>query len=169
VHQQMRELLAGNAQPAYLDADARAILVEGRDTYRRLDLDRQWLVRDGSAVHLFTWLGDDANEALALLLAGRGWHADNDGLGVLVELGARDVDALAKDVMSLGDATAGEMASALAQSTNLAREKWDGLLDPELLADNFTSRFLDVEAARQWAAEARAVASGSVSSGGVVQ
>lgn len=169
VHQQMRELLAGNAQPAYLDADARAILAEGRDTYRRLDLDRQWLVRDGSAVHLFTWLGDDANEALALLLAGRGWHADNDGLGVLVELGARDVDALAKDVMSLGDATAGEMASALAQSTNLAREKWDGLLDPELLADNFTSRFLDVEAARQWAAEARAVASGSVSSGGVVQ
>ena len=162
VHQRMRELLAGNEQPAYLDAVARAILVEGRDTYRRLDLDRQWLVRDASAAYLFTWLGDDANEALALLLAGHGWHADNDRLGVVVELGARDVDALAHDVSSLANATDADLATALAASDNLAREKWDGLLDPELLAENFTSRFLDVEAARRWAAATRTTAMATV-------
>ena len=100
---------------------------------------------------VMTWLGDDANEAIALLLSCRHWQVDRGGVGVSVQLGERSIDELTSDVLAIANATPKTVGEALRLAKNLEREKWDHLLDSELLARNFSSRFLDIQAARTWA------------------
>ena len=152
VHQRMRELLAGTAPPPYLDVQGREHLLQGRSAYRDMNLASAWLLRDGADAMILTWLGDDANEAIALLLSRRNWQVDRGGVGVSVQLGERSMHELATDVLAIATATPDAVDEGLQLAKNLEREKWDHLLDCELLARNFASRFLDVESARRWAA-----------------
>lgn len=151
VHQRMRELLTDSAILPYLDPQAQELLEQGRSAYRDMGLATNWLIRGGADAMVLTWLGDDANEAIALMLSSHHWQVDRGGIGVTVHLGARSIEALTTDVLAIAGATAETVDSALRQAKNLEREKWDPLLDSELLARNFASRFLNVEAARAWA------------------
>ena len=151
VHQRMRELLSDTSTLPYLDAQAQEHLAQGRAAYVDMNLASAWLLRDGADATVLTWLGDDANEAIALLLSSRHWKVDRGGVGVSVQLGTRPIDELTVDVLAIANGTLEAVGEALLLAKNLEREKWDHLLDAELLARNFSSRFLDVQAARTWA------------------
>jgi len=150
VRERMRALYASDEVPAYLDAQAKAFLAEGREGYRRRDLSREFVIEEGRQLHLLTWLGDDANEALACLLIRRGFEATPGGPAVEVQLGGNPAD----DVLdALGDAAVDDpppLDMLLADAKNLAREKWDWALPPPLLRKTYASLNLDLDEALAW-------------------
>lgn len=157
VQARMRSLLEGDTLPPYLDDNARGLLAEGRQGYRTLGLDQRVWIREGGDLVVFTWLGDAANQALALLARAAGLQAEAVGVGFVLTGGAADPSSLGESLRAMA-ATGGQaLRQATMLASNLAREKWDHLLDRTLLAENFESRFVDISRARAWLCEAEAL------------
>lgn len=150
VRQRMRELYEAQEVPAYLDTQAKTFLAEGREGYSRLGLATEFVINEGRQLQLLTWLGDDANEALACLLIRRGFEATPGGPAVEVQLGGR----VAGDVMdALDDAAVDEpppLDMLLQDVKNLQREKWDWALPPNLLQRTYASLNLNLDEALAW-------------------
>lgn len=150
VRKRMREFYETQDMPPYLDAQAKIFLAEGRAAYSRYSLADEFLLDQGRQVHLVTWLGDAANEALACILNRRGFEASSGGPGVEVQLGGRR----SSDVLDvLGDTAMDEppfLDMLLADAKNLQREKWDWALPPSLLRRTYASLNLDSDEALAW-------------------
>ncbi len=151
VRRRMRELLARQDVPTFLDPVATRLLAEARAEYQRLDLANRVTLSKGSGLMLMTWLGDAANEALLCLLARRGITAENLGVALEVTSGGTE----ARDVLDLLIDAASEPAPPpeilLAQAKNLQRERWDWALPESLLQRGYASLSLDVDEALSWA------------------
>jgi len=147
VRQEMRLVLADNANIPFVDDVGESLLEEARKHYVTAGLASRMLVPAGSAVLLLTWRGDWTNDALALLLGRYGINATNEGIAVRVHHSdnERVLDALGEiaeeDVM--------DPAELLSGVKNLAREKWDWALPEVLLRRSFASSLLDLHGARE--------------------
>jgi ATP-dependent helicase Lhr and Lhr-like helicase len=150
VRQKMRELLAGSDSLPFLDETAQRFFREGRDAYKRLDLDSRVFLDLGSQVMVMTWQGDAANEAIACLLNRRGFKAWPAGPGVEVLKGKAALEELEA---VLADAAVDEpppLDLLLADAKNLEREKWDWALPQPLLQRAYGSLYLDLLGAYRW-------------------
>lgn len=149
VRQEMRAVLRGNEPAQFLDSGASRLLAEARDFYRRASLETEQVVQKGKDTLLLTWRGDWVNDGLAMLLAGRGLTATNEG----VALSIRDVstnrlfEALA-DITEMADL---DPVAILADAKNLMREKWDWAMPEDMLKRSFASLNLDLAESRQLA------------------
>lgn len=151
VYQRMRQLFESSDVPTFLDEIAKRFLAEGRSNYAARNLANEFLVDQGRAVVLLTWLGDAANEALACLLRRRGYTAHAAGPGI--EVIKRD-SGMEGIVDALIDAAVDEpppLDMLLADIRNLQREKWDWALPDELLRKAYASLYLNLEEALSWA------------------
>jgi ATP-dependent Lhr-like helicase len=153
VRQRMKELYTSEMPIPYFDETASKLAVEGRRTFQRFDLDRRIFVSLGSSLLVFTWLGDDANEALAEMLKKNGYSLF--AYGPAIEIHGKDVDVTVvsnyfKDIASQPLPTAVEL---LSHSFNLAQEKWDWALPETLLKQSFASLRLDIQTAHKWLVE----------------
>ena len=91
------------------------------------------------------------SQALARMLASCGYDAWVDE--VAVSIGVRAGISVTEVITSLRSYASGELPPAtelLANAKNLAREKWDWALPPDLLRRGYASLHLDLEEATQW-------------------
>lgn len=155
VRQRMRQLLEGDDTPAFSDEVVRRFLTEARRNYTARNLTQEFVVDQGSAILILTWLGDAANEAISCLLVRRGITATPAGPGVEIQKNKHTIE---KVLDVLIDAAVDEPPSAdmlLADVKNLQRQKWDWALPEALLHKAYASLYLDIEEAIEWCKKLR--------------
>ena len=154
VHQRMRELLEESSIPVYLDAAAQQGLLDAREAYSLFGFAKSPLIASGDAVHLAHWAGHRVGLAIALWL--QLLEVEAVGAGPFVEIDGvpeDDVPQLLELALQRIPADAKFLA---AQKEGLERNKFDHLLQPDLLVKGYAAAELDLEGAiqvmKQWQA-----------------
>ena len=151
VRAEMHRIYASRTVPVYLDATAKELLTEGRDTFDRWDLSQHRMVeREGSAL-LFPWRGDRVLHTLCLQLNALKLSAWIEGIAI----GVREVEP-ERVVAALARIVRGEVPGGPALATlaaNQFEEKYDWALSPELRPVDYASRHFDEPGAREAAKE----------------
>ena len=145
VRARMRQVLEGTGPPPYLDEVAGALLAEGRATYQALDLAQQRVLAEGKDALLFLWSGDRVLNTVSVALGALGRKVSIDGMVLRIERSS--VTDLWRD---LGDLEADGLGDPVQLATSVAIKrgaKYDEYLTPELLAEDYASRALDVPGA----------------------
>jgi ATP-dependent Lhr-like helicase len=150
VRQRMRGLYMTQGSVPFLDQTAQRFLEEGREAFRTLALEKRLLLDQGDQAILLTWLGDSTNEAIACLLMSRGLHAVPSRLGVEIRRDHRSLEDIVDLLADISSEAVPPIDELLANTGNLQREKWDGLLPPHLLKVTYASSNLDIGEALTW-------------------
>jgi ATP-dependent Lhr-like helicase len=139
VRSRMFDVYESDAIPAFLDKGAAALLVEGRENFRRLQLSQTSLLRDGDSVVAFTWAGDRAMNRLCARLRLRGYSADKDGVAIVVD--GCSVEALERELEELSRTPPPETEALAAGALNKEQQKYDRFLPEELLDLGYASQY----------------------------
>ena len=150
VRLRMRHLLESTEIPVYLDDVAKRFLAEARGNYARRNLSHEVIVDQGDTLLLLTWLGDNANEAIACLLSYHGFPANAAGPGVEIRKGQRSIPELFEALCDFADEEVPDLGILLADAKNLQREKWDWALPDWLLRKAYASLYIDLDEAMDW-------------------
>lgn len=150
VRLRMRQLLESTEIPVYLDDVAKRFFGEARSNYARRNLSHEAIVDQGDTLLLLTWLGDNANEAIACLLSYHGFPANAAGPGVEFRKGQRAIPELFEALCHFADEEVPDLGILLADAKNLQREKWDWALPDWLLRKAYASLYLDLDEAMDW-------------------
>ena len=153
VRQEMLRLYTDTELPRYLDATARDLLGEGRESFYRYRLHERALIQDGNRTLFFPWAGDQRMDTLLLWLASRKIEVIREGVALVFEgMTPEQVEA------RLGELAAEEPPDAVGLATdvkNKAREKFHAWLEEKVLAVDYAAGVLDMERAkaevRRWA------------------
>jgi ATP-dependent Lhr-like helicase len=146
VREETRVLYSSELVPRYLDARAQELLAEGRAAFKRLGLAERAIVSAGRDVYIFPWRGDAVLHTLALQLRTCGLEAEVLGPLVKVEAAQVDVETALRGLVASGPA---RPEALTAEVGNMATEKHDGFVPPDLLARDYAARRLDVQGAWQ--------------------
>ncbi|MBK7384309.1 MAG: DEAD/DEAH box helicase [Flavobacteriales bacterium] len=150
VRQRMRLLYDGNAPVDFLDTTANKHISQGRAAYARMELsDRCW-TEHGSELIIWTWLGDDVNEALATFFRYGTLQAQADGPCVSILKGALSTNSVLDILNRLKETGPPSIDDLLVDAKALRREKWDWALPDHLLRASYASLNLDLPAAIDW-------------------
>lgn len=79
---EIRDVLGADDEPAYLDANARRFLAEGRKAFTEFGLKSTDLVPAKNDTHFFTWRGTAVNSMLAIVLMSAGMEAEVHNAGI---------------------------------------------------------------------------------------
>jgi ATP-dependent Lhr-like helicase len=150
VVQRMRKILNGQDVPIFLDATAKRFLAEGQSAFKSMNLSNLFYLDQGLSMTLLTWMGDDANDAIACTLNQYGFTAASSGPGVEVGKGKRTTSDVLNVLFDSVTKEAPSLDALLEKTENLIHEKWDWALPDALLRKNYASHFLDLVQARQW-------------------
>ena len=151
VRAEMHRLYAASTVPVYLDATAKELLTEGRDTFKRWELSQNRMVDREGSVLLFPWRGDRVLHTLALQLNALKLSAGVEGIAIGVRDTVPKRVAEALDQVAAGTVAGGPTLAALA--ANQIEEKYDWALTPELRSVDYASRHFDEPGARDAARE----------------
>jgi ATP-dependent Lhr-like helicase len=141
IRHKMREILASNDMPAYLDSVAQAELLAARSEFRAMGLDVSDLYTDQASTWIAIWAGDAAISTLRLALERRGirCEADDAFLKVTGDATRETLDVLAqiqrKGLPSLAD--------LLSETPSPPEQKFDAFVAGRLLSESFGVRHLD--------------------------
>jgi ATP-dependent Lhr-like helicase len=128
-----------------VDAAARDLLLEARRSFSEYGLDARSIIPAGAETLVFTWMGDRANDTLAVWFRRHGHIAANEGACVRVSAGERDtLEALRR----MATDPIPDPVVLAAPIQNKQSEKYDGLLSEQLLNAEYASRKLDINGAR---------------------
>lgn len=134
VHDRVRErMLAvyeGDEVPVYLDAVARALLVEGRENFKRRALQHARVIPSGEDVVLLPWRGTRIVRTIGHLLAARGLSVSTDGFLVAVHRGK--IETVVEHLREIAGAAAPDSGEVVARLRAPAVEKFDPYLSEEL-------------------------------------
>lgn len=158
VRQRMRELLAGQTVPVFLDEGAKRLLAQGRAAYKRLGLENEFAVDQGRELMLLTWLGDSGNVALAARFGALGFSATAGGPGVEVLKDGTSTEEILRALATIAGTDAPPLDQLFDKAKNLAKERWDWALPDSLLRKAYASLNLDLDEAREWAQRVTAAA-----------
>ena len=134
---EMRKVYRASDIPTYLDPAAARLLIEGRDEYRRLDLDRHSIVDSEGDIFLFPWAGSMATSTLLMALKERGLEVSIRG--IMLEVHRQEEDVVRDILRSFANAGAPDPVRLAANVGNLMREKYDPYLRRDLLAVGFAA------------------------------
>ncbi|MDZ7750059.1 MAG: hypothetical protein U5K43_15790 [Halofilum sp. (in: g-proteobacteria)] len=135
-----------SALPAYLDAEAKELMMEGRHHFHEMALQEASLLKDGRDTLIFPWAGDIAMDTLAAILTNRGTQAEREGVCVTVKDTAEPRGTCeAARYKEMGHLH--PRWSWLPESRNKQSEKYDEYLDEDLLSLDWASRRLDTQGA----------------------
>lgn len=148
VRRRMRRLYAETCVPAYLDAEARRLLAEGRGSFERLELAERAILAHGLGSLFFPWIGDRGLHALELILVAAGLEVVNHGIAL--EASRIKPPDLVAAFRKIRKGPPPDPVALASRVRNLRSEKYDGFLPADLLAADYASRALDVPTA--WSA-----------------
>ncbi|HWJ64595.1 MAG TPA: exonuclease domain-containing protein [Acidimicrobiales bacterium] len=145
IREEMVAVYEGTDIPFWLDAEAKALLAEGRDAWRRLELGSHVLVAAGTDTVVLPWAGDRALATAALLLRTQRLDVSVDGPTLTVTEAAP---------LQVVDAARSLLAGPTPEPIEIARlvlntevDKWDWVLDDELTAEATAARLIDTDGA----------------------
>ena len=145
VRDKMFELYRSSEVPAYLDAEAKELMTEGRHHFHQMALQAVALLEDGRDTLIFPWAGDIAMDTLAAMLTNRGIAAEREGICITVkDTQNQDVQAQLRELRDGPPPSPLTLASGV---QNKQSEKYDEYLDEELLSLDWASRRLDTHGA----------------------
>ena len=150
VRTRMREILESDNVISFLNPSAQRLVEEGRHYYHQQELNSQIILKQGSQTVLFTWLGDEVNETIASLLLYHGLTANAIDIGVEIQQQNLTVETLKEILSEIASVEPPSIKELLAEAKNLEREKWDSLLSPELLYQNYASQYLNMDESYRW-------------------
>lgn len=132
------------AEP-WLDATAQDLLSQARNAWRRADLTHRVTVESGANLIVFPWVGDLALATTRLILLTQGIEAEADGPALTCKQATKlELQAVAGQVLSGPLPTASELAARLGP---FRVDKWDWVLNDELLTQANAARCIDMEGA----------------------
>jgi ATP-dependent Lhr-like helicase len=143
VQRRMRQVLADQAVPAYLDEVAVGALREARVRFTQLGLGDRDVVAYASGVLLGHWSGARVGNALAAA-CGR-LELSFEQLGPVLQLRGVGEGELVPALEKLVDVLSSTPAALIAPP--VTEDKFDPLLMPSLIRTNYAARHLDVERA----------------------
>ena len=145
VRQRMRDLLASEAVPRYLDPTAREMLATARATARDVGLLDQPFVGDGADLIWFTWTGSRINRTLMALGSFiAGLKVTDDGIALTFESTPENAVRDAYRRVLTVHPSVEELAAKFPLK---AHEKYDWCLSEELQAQALARNSLDLEGA----------------------
>ncbi|TVP60313.1 MAG: DEAD/DEAH box helicase [Halomonadaceae bacterium] len=145
VRQKMRQLYESNKLPSYLDRCGHELFRQGREAFHDAELASNALVEEGDDVLLFPWKGDVILDTIVCLLREESISAEREGLAILAQkTNVKQLSEAIRRIISRSPISAEDLAKPI---ENKAREKYDHLLGPRLLAKNYATRYLDVSRA----------------------
>jgi ATP-dependent Lhr-like helicase len=145
VRREMVAVYRGDEVPGWLDEQAKLLLGEARDAWRRFRLGDTGLLTWGNDTVVFPWVGDRALVTAGLALGTVGIDAAVEGVALLVpDRTPTAVAAAARQLASGAPPSGTELARGL---DNLVLDRWDWVLDDELAAETAGARQLDVPGA----------------------
>src|SRR6185369_5969330 len=145
VRQEMLAVYRADDVPAFLDAEARDLLAEGRAHFERYDLADRRLIENGSGTLLFAWRGDRILDTLVVWLHSEGIQTSREGLALLFP--NADPDQLRDDLARLGEEPPPDPLDLAATVGNRRSEKFHPYLSDSMLTADFAARALDVTGA----------------------
>jgi ATP-dependent Lhr-like helicase len=145
IRQEMRAVYLGTTTPPYLDATARDLLIEARTHFSQYGLEYRSIVPTGAETVVFTWMGDGANDTLAVWLNYIGHIAQNEGANGRVFAAEPDTMAALRRIAS---DPIPDLIALAAPVKNKLSEKYDWMLDEPLMNAEYASRKLDVDGTR---------------------
>lgn len=147
VRAEMLTIYRSDDVPAYIDAEAAALLREGRENFRRYGLDRsRYLACAGGAMY-FPWSGSLAMNTLVQQLAARDVRVSIEGPAIVAD--RTPPDALREAVEACEAEAVVDTIALAAKVQNKLEEKWDWALDEATLCASYASRRLSPINARR--------------------
>ncbi len=144
----MREIYEGTERIPYADAQTQQFIQEGRETYQRYNLKHTDFAQTGSSTYLFTWLGDDVNEAIKSIFK---WQKiDFYSIGMAIVFTDIDIPSMQGIIRRLQELEKPNSKTLLQNANNLERQKWDWALSRTLLEKSYESSYMDIDAAWNW-------------------
>lgn len=145
IRKEMFAVYTEDTVPAFLDAQAKELLVEARENFARYGLAKKAILVHGSNTYLFCWAGDRAMNTLAAMLRSKGMKAENEGIAIVVlNVSPKQLRSYLHAMLKEGPPDALELARSVA---NKACEKYDLFLTDELLSADYAASRLDTEGA----------------------
>ena len=145
VRAEMEHVYRDADEPSWLNPGGKVLLAEGRDAWRRLQLDSRVLIASGRSTTVLPWIGDHALVTVAFLLAELELRASVEGPTILiVNASPDDVVNAAKHLLGAPPPAGIDIARRL-ENTQL--DKWDWVLTGDLAAAATAARQLDVPGA----------------------
>lgn len=149
------QILFNGQKVDYINATAKQLFAKSVENFSALGLEKNWLIEDGSTVYVFTWLGDKATNALAVLLMQYGYLASNEGGFVAVQkslskdekITAHEIFTFLQSRLIQGLPNAQQLACHVPVKTI---EKFDEFLPDDLLNLGYGAIAFDVETLRNW-------------------
>ena len=145
IREKMREILSGPAELAYLDAEARKLLDEARETATSSGICVHALISLGPRrTALMTWTGTRIQRTLCATFTGLGVANSDEDIAIVFKLPERDVVELVAAAASAEI----DLQAVVGCWEPRVRRKYDSLLDDELLDTCIMRDQLDMEGAR---------------------
>ena len=136
---EVRTVYESNDAPPYLNDTAQALLSQGRETYKALDLSHQRVVEFKRDTHLFLWEGAEICDLMKIALTAAGVSVESAADGIVTVL---DTDAMTVRGLLRQMANNPPDISTLAQCLeNLRKAKFDEYVPEELLRSLWSRRF----------------------------
>ncbi|MDY0289144.1 MAG: DEAD/DEAH box helicase [Sphaerochaeta sp.] len=148
VRAMMRKIYEGLALVPYADAVTKRLVEEGQRAYVTNNLKHEDIVQSGSSVFLFSWLGDDVNEALGAIFRWQGFSIYQAGMSIVIPFASKK--SVFECIGKLRNDQKPTISALLSQADNLEKEKWDWALSRELLEKTYESTNMDLDTAWKW-------------------
>ncbi len=140
----MRRAYEGSEIPTYLDATAKQLLAEARDSFGRLGLRQSSVCRHEDRLLLFPWAGPQKQGALMLALTRAELEPEQLGLAVAVRLDR--ADAVLRELSSVAASEPPDPVELAGLVESKLLEKYDEFLDEELLCLGYGAECIDAAA-----------------------
>jgi ATP-dependent Lhr-like helicase len=141
IRQEMLAVYQEQTLPAFLDASARDLLIEARESFTRYELDQRMLLRWGNDTLLFPWAGDRVLGTIAIALTSRGLEVSQDGVALTVAKSTpEEVRGQLEALLTAEPPTSHALAMGV---QNKRVEKYDWALADQLLNAAYAARSLD--------------------------
>jgi ATP-dependent Lhr-like helicase len=144
IRQRMWQLYESEQTPAYLDATAKTLLEQGRNTYDQYDLRSTRILQSGTDCLVFPWRGSRVMNTLSVLLTMEGLDASIEGLTILCRNGS--TDEVLGVLATLSASPAPDPFTLAAEVPVKEVDKNDIYLGETLLSQAYAARDLDVPA-----------------------
>ena len=138
---EMRRVWMSSITPAFVDPVATALVNQGRETFRSLDLHQFSIRRYGEELLLFPWVGGVTQNSLMLALRQHGLNPTM--MGLAIEVPADEGDKLTIALRELATSPPPDPIALADLVPDKTRAKYDGYLGAELLSMDYASECID--------------------------